>query len=78
MKILGKEWRRCKKNIYKRPRRTKNTQTKLNNTLERISRGMTEANEWISGIEDRMMEITATEQDIEKRRKRNEGSLRDL
>ena len=47
----------------------------MNNTLERISRGMTEAKEWISGIEDRMMEITATEQDIEKRRKRNEDSL---
>ena len=28
-------------------------------------------------IEDRMVEITATEQDIEKRRKRNENSLRD-
>ena len=39
---------------------------------------MTEAKEWISGIEDRMMEITATEQDIEKRMKRNEDSLREL
>ena len=29
-------------------------------------------------MEDRMVEITATEQDIEKRRKRNEDSLRDL
>ena len=32
----------------------------MNNTLERISSGITEAKEWISGIEDRMMEITAT------------------
>ena len=66
----GKRMEKMQKNIYKRPRRTKNTQTKMNNTLERISRGITEAKEWISGIEDRMMEITATEQDIEKRRKK--------
>ena len=34
--------------------------------------------EWINDLEDRMMEITATEQNIEKRMKRNEDSLRDL
>ena len=29
-------------------------------------------------MEDRMVEITATEQDVEKRMKRNEDNLRDL
>ena len=38
----------------------------------------TKAEEWINDLEDRMVEITATEQNIEKRMKRNEDSLRDL
>ena len=48
----------------------------MNNTLEEINRRITEAKEQISGLEDRMVEITATEQNIEKKRmKRNEDSL---
>ena len=50
----------------------------MNNTLETISNRITEA-EWISNLEDRMVEITATKQNIEKRmEKKNEDSLRDL
>ena len=45
--------------------------------LEGINR-ITEAEERINDLEDRMVEITATEQNIEKRMKRNEDSLRDL
>ena len=56
----------------------KNKQTEMNNALERISSRITEAEEWISDLEDRMVEITPTEQNIEKRMKRNEDSLRDL
>ena len=37
-----------------------------------------EAEECIKDLGDRTMEITATEQNIEKRMKRNEDSLRDL
>ena len=37
----------------------------MNNTLETISNRITEA-EWISNLEDRMVEITATKQNIEK------------
>ena len=33
---------------------------------------------WISELQDRLVEITATEQNKEKRMKRNEHSLRDL
>ena len=36
------------------------------------------AEEWLSDLEDRMMEITETEQNKEKRMKKNEDSLRDL
>ena len=39
---------------------------------------MFEAEERINGLEDRMVEITETEQNIEKRMKRNKDSLRDI
>ena len=39
---------------------------------------ITETEEWISDLEDRMVEFTAVEQTKEKRMKRNEDSLRDL
>ena len=41
----------------------------MHNTLERISIRITEAEEWISDLEDRMMEITAIEQTIQKGKK---------
>ena len=48
------------------------------NTLEEISNRITEAEECKNDLEDKMMEITSTEYNIEKRMKRNEDSLRDL
>ena len=51
---------------------------KMKNTLEGIDSRITEAEEQISELEDRAVEITATEQNKEKRMKRNEDSLRDL
>ena len=42
----------------------KNKQTEINNTLEGINSKLTEAEEWINKLEDRMLEITATEQKI--------------
>ena len=56
----------------------KNTITEMKNTLERINKKITEAEKRISNLEDRMVEITAVEQNKEKRMKRNEDSLRDL
>ena len=50
----------------------------MNNTLEGINSRITEAEEWISDLEDSMMKINAAKQNIEKRMKRNEGSLIDL
>ena len=50
----------------------------MENKLEGINRRITEAEEQINDLENRMVEITATEQNIEKRMKRNEDSLRDL
>ena len=39
---------------------------------------MSEAEEWISELEDKMVEITAREQNKVKRMKRSEDSFRDL
>ena len=50
----------------------------MNNTLEGINSRITEAGEWINDLEDTMVEITATEQNMEKRMKSNEDRLRDL
>ena len=52
--------------VYQRPRRTKE-QTEMNNTLERINSRITEAEEWISDLENRMMKINAAKQNIEKK-----------
>ena len=46
------------RNVYQKPRTTKE-QTEMNNTLEGINR-IIEAEEQISDLEDRMVEITAT------------------
>ena len=50
----------------------------MKNTLDGINSRITEAEEWVSDLEDRMVEFTAAEQTKEKRMKRNEESLRDL
>ena len=50
----------------------------MNNTLEGIHSRVTKAEALINDLEGRMVEITATGQNIEKRMKRNEDSLRDL
>ena len=49
-----------------------NTITEMKNTLEGINSRITEAEKRISDLEDRMVEFTATEQNKEKRMKRNE------
>ena len=54
------------------------TITEMKNTLEGINSRITEAEEWISDLEDKIVEITTAEQNEEKRMKRNEDSLRDL
>ena len=55
-----------------------NTITEMKNTLEGINSRITEAEERISDLEDRMVKFIAAEQNKEKRMKRNEDSLRDL
>ena len=45
----------------------RNKQTEMNNILEGISRRITEAGAQINDLEDRMVEITAAEQNIGKK-----------
>ena len=66
------------RNVYQRPRRTKEQKTEMNNTLEGINSRITEAEERTNDLEDRMVEITAAEQNIEKRVEKNEENLTDL
>ena len=56
----------------------KNKQTEMNNTLEGTNSRITEVEERINNLEDRMVAITASKQNVEKRMKGNEDSLRDL
>ena len=63
----------------------KNKQTEMNNTitemkniLEGINNRIMEGEERISELEDKMVEITAEEQNKEKRMKKIEDNLRDL
>ena len=50
----------------------------IKNTLQGINSRMSEAEERISELEDKMVEISSEEQNKVKRMKRTEDSLRDL
>ena len=56
---------------------TNNTITEIKNTLEGISSRISEA-EWISDMDDKMVEITSEEQNKIKRMIKSEDSLRDI
>ena len=55
-----------------------NTIIEMKNAWEGINSRITEAEEWISEMEDRVVEITSTEQSKVKIIQRNEDSLRDI
>ena len=73
---VGKTVEKIQEMFIKDLQELKNKQIKMNNTLEGINSRIAEAEEQINDLEDRMVEITATEQNIEKRMKRNEDSLK--
>ena len=50
----------------------------MKNSLEGMNSRITEAEERISDLEDKIVEITTAEENKEKRMKRIEDSLRDL
>ena len=79
VKMIQDLWKRMEAKIEKMQemftkdlQELKNKQTETNNTLEGIHSRITQAEVQINDLEDRMVEITATEQNIEKRMKTNE------
>ena len=57
---------------------TNNTITETKNTVEGINSRTSEAEEWISELEDKMVEIISEEKNKVKRMKRTEDRLRDI
>ena len=55
-----------------------NTKNETKNSLQRINSRITEAEEQISDLEDKIVEITTTDQNKEQIMKRIEDSPRDL
>ena len=55
-----------------------NTINEIKNSLEGINSTIPEAEEWISNLEDKIVEVTTAEQNKEKRMKRTEDRVRDL
>ena len=82
---LGNRMEKIQEMFNKELEELKSKQTMMNNTinvikysLEGINSRITEAEERISDLEDKIVEITTTEQNKDKRMKRIEDSLRDL
>ena len=82
---LGNRMEKLQETLNKDLEELKSKQTMMNstineikNTLEGVNKRITEAEEQRSELEDKMVEITAREQNKEKRMKRIEDSLRDL
>ena len=55
-----------------------NTINEIKNPIDRINSRITGADERISDLEDKIVEMTTAEHNKEKRMKRIEGNLRDL
>ena len=82
---LGNRMEKIQETFNKDLEELKSKQTMMNNTINEIKNSLegnssriTEAEKRISDLEDKIVEITATEQNKEKRMKRIEDSLRDL
>ena len=82
---LGSRMEKIQETFNKDVEELKSKQTMMNNTiseikisLEGVKRRITEAEERISDLEDKIVEITTVEKNKEKRMKRIEDSLRDL
>ena len=82
---IGNRMEKIQETFNKDLQELKTKQTKVNNTtneiknsLEGINRRITGAEEQISDLEDKIVEITTAEQNKVKRMKKIEDSLRDL
>ena len=69
---INKDWEELKN------KHTNNIITEIKNTLEGINSIISEAEERISELKDKMVEVTSEERNKVKRMKRTEDSLKDL
>ena len=67
---LGKRMEKMQEMFTKDLEEQKNKEPEMNNTLEGNKRRLTDSKGRKSDLEDRTVEITATEQNLEKRKKR--------
>ena len=82
---LGSKMEKIQETFKKDLEELKSKQTVMNNTINAIKNSLegsnsriTEGEEWISDLEDKIVEITIAQQNKEKRMKIIEDSLRDL
>ena len=82
---LANRMEKIQEMFNKDPEELKSKQTMMNNTINEIKNSLeginsrtTEAEERISYLEDKIVEITTADQNKEKRMKRIENRLRDL
>ena len=82
---LGNRMEKIQEMFNKDTEELKSKQTMVNSTINEIKNSLegsnsriTEEEEWISFLEDKIVEITTAEQNKEKRMKRIEDSLRDF
>ena len=81
---LGNRMEKIQEKFNKDLEELKSKQTVMNNTINEIKNSLEGINstitetEWISDLEDKIVEITTAEQNKEQRMKRIEDSLRDL
>ena len=73
---LGNRMEKMQEMFTKDLEELKNKQTEMKNTPEGINNRVTEAEEQTSDLEGRMVEITAPEQNIEKRMKNKNKKLK--
>ena len=74
----GKRMEKMQEMFTKDLEELKDKEKEMKNLLEGISCRITEGEEWISDLEDKMVGIIAAKQNIGKRMKRNEESIRDF
>ena len=72
------DWATSLEQLKNKQTETNNTITEIKNTLKGINNRISESEEWISEQEDKMVEITAEEQNKIKGMKTTEDSLRHL
>ena len=69
---------KCLEELKNKHAEINNTITEIKNTLEGINSKISKAEEWMTELKDKMVEITSEEQNKLKRMKRAEDSFRDL